>query len=100
MDALFIGYAMALLLVTVVLVSLVAYAWNRRDSAGGRALSVLLAGISLWCLCAAAGVLTRGTDMALLWARGVFVGAVPAIAALFVFALAYAGHDRFLDRRL
>ncbi|WP_423998718.1 histidine kinase N-terminal 7TM domain-containing protein [Haloarcula salina] len=100
MEALFIGYAMVLLLVTVVLVSLSAYAWNRGDYAGGRALSVLLGGVSVWCLCAAAGVLTRGTGLALLWARGVFVGAVPAIAALFVFALAYAGHDRYLDRRL
>lgn len=99
MEALFVGYAMALLLVTVVLVSLVAYAWNRRDYAGGRALAVLLGGVSIWCFCAAAGVLTRGTELALLWAHGVFVGVMPAVAGLFVFALAYAGHERYLDAR-
>jgi len=98
MAALLVAYAFILLSVAVVLASLSVYAWGRRDYTGGAALSVLLAGLSIWDLCVAVGVLTRGTDVALLFAYGLYVGVMPAIAGLFVFSLAYTNCDRYLNR--
>jgi len=99
MVSLLLAYAFLLLLVAVVLGSLSAYAWGQRDSSGGTALTVLLAGLSIWDLCVAAGILTRGSEVALFFAYGVFVGVMPTMAGLFVFALAYTGRDRYLDWR-
>ncbi|WP_336330555.1 histidine kinase N-terminal 7TM domain-containing protein [Haloarcula sp. CGMCC 1.2071] len=98
MAALLVVYAFILLIVAVVLGTLSVYAWSQRDSPGGTALSVLLAGLSIWDLCVAVGVLTRGTDVALLFAYGLYVGVMPAIAGLFVFALAYTDRARYLNR--
>ena len=98
MATLLVAYAFSLLIVAVVLGTLSVYAWSRRDSPGGTALSVLLAGLSIWDLCVAAGVLTRGTDVALVFAYGLYVGVMPAMAGLFVFALAYTNRDRYLNR--
>ncbi|RLM95840.1 histidine kinase N-terminal 7TM domain-containing protein [Haloarcula sp. Atlit-7R] len=98
MATLLVAYAFLLLVVAVVLGTLSAYAWGRRDYTGGTALAVLLAGLSVWDLCVAAGVLTRGTDVALLFAYGLYVGVMPAIAGLFVFSLAYTNRDRYLNR--
>ncbi|WP_137684962.1 sensor histidine kinase [Haloarcula mannanilytica] len=97
MVSLFVGYAFLLLVVAVILGALSAFAWTRRDSAGGTALSVLLAGLTIWCFCEAAGILTRGSELAVLFAYGVFVGVMPAMAGLFVFALAYTDRERFLS---
>jgi len=99
MAALLVAYAFLLLVVAVVLGSLSAYAWRRRDYSGGTALSVLLAGLTIWCACVAAGILTRGSEISLVFAYGLYVGVMPAMAGLFVFALAYTGRDRYLDRR-
>jgi len=99
MATLLVAYAFLLLAVAVVLGTLSVYAWGRRDYSGGTALAVLLAGLSIWDLCVAAGVLTRGTELALLFAYGVFVGVMPAMAGLFAFALAYTDRDRYLSRR-
>ncbi|WP_434530876.1 histidine kinase N-terminal 7TM domain-containing protein [Haloarcula sp. NS06] len=99
MATLLVAYAFLLLAVAVVLGTLSVYAWGRRDYSGGTALAVLLAGLSIWDLCAAAGVLTRGTELALFFAYGVFVGVMPAMAGLFAFALAYTDRDRYLGRR-
>ncbi|AJF27221.1 histidine kinase N-terminal 7TM domain-containing protein [Haloarcula sp. KBTZ06] len=99
MATLLVAYAFSLLVVAVVLGTLSVYAWSRRDSPGGTALSVLLAGLSIWDLCAAVGVLTRGTELALFFAYGLYVGVMPAMAGLFVFALAYTGRDRYLGWR-
>ncbi|EMA24327.1 histidine kinase N-terminal 7TM domain-containing protein [Haloarcula argentinensis] len=99
MATLLVAYAFFLLVVAVVLGTLSVYAWGRRDSPGGTALSVLLAGLSIWNLCAAVGVLTRGTELALFFAYGVFVGVMPAMAGLFVFALAYTDRNRYLGWR-
>ncbi|WP_336358148.1 histidine kinase N-terminal 7TM domain-containing protein [Haloarcula sp. CGMCC 1.6347] len=98
MATLLVAYAFSLLIVAVVLGTLSVYAWSQRDSPGGTALSVLLAGLSIWDLCVAVGVLTRGTDVALLFAYGLYVGVMPAIAGLFVFALAYTDRARYLNR--
>ncbi|EMA10396.1 PAS/PAC sensor signal transduction histidine kinase [Haloarcula vallismortis] len=98
MVTLLVAYAFFLLVVAVVLGTLSVYAWGRRDYTGGTALAVLLAGLSIWDLCVAVGVLTRGTDMALLFAYGLYVGVMPAIAGLFVFSLAYTNRDRYLNR--
>ncbi|KAA9397903.1 PAS domain S-box protein [Haloarcula sp. CBA1130] len=98
MATLFVAYAFLLLIVAIVLGSLSVYAWGRRDYTGGTSLSVLLAGLSIWDLCVAAGVLTRGTDVALFFAYGLYVGVMPTIAGLFVFSLAYTNRDRYLNR--
>ncbi|WP_367175562.1 histidine kinase N-terminal 7TM domain-containing protein [Haloarcula rubripromontorii] len=99
MAALLVAYAFLLLVVAVVLGTLSAYTWSRRDYSGGTALSVLLAGLTIWCACVAAGILTRGSEISLVFAYGLYVGVMPAMAGLFVFALAYTGRDRYLDRR-
>ncbi|MFB6224227.1 MAG: histidine kinase N-terminal 7TM domain-containing protein [Haloarcula sp.] len=99
MAALLVVYAFLLLLVTVILGSLSAYAWGQRDYSGGTALSVLLGGAAIWTLCAAAGIFTRGSELAIFWAYSVFVGVVIIVAGLFVFALAYTGRSRYLGYR-
>ena len=99
MAALLVVYAFLLLVVAVVVGTLSAYAWGRRDYTGGTALSVLLAGLVVWTGSVAAGIFTRGSELALVWAHTVFVGVVVSVGGLFVFALAYTGKERFLGPR-
>ncbi|NLV06413.1 PAS domain-containing protein [Haloarcula rubripromontorii] len=99
MATLLVVYAFLLLVVAVVVGTLSVYAWGRRDYTGGTALSVLLAGLVVWTASVAAGIFTRGTELALVWAHTVFVGVVVAVGGLFVFALAYTGKERFLGPR-
>jgi PAS domain S-box-containing protein len=99
MATLLVGYALLLLVVAVVIGALSVYAWGRRDYTGGTALSVLLAGLVIWTTSVAVGILTRGSEFALVWAHTVFVGVVVSVGGLFVFALAYTGNERFLGPR-
>jgi len=99
MATLLVGYAFLLLVVAVVIGALSLYAWGRRDYTGGTALSVLLAGLVIWTTSVAVGILTRGSELALVWAHTVFVGVVISVGGLLVFALAYTGKERFLGPR-
>jgi len=99
MATLLVGYAFLLLVVAVVIGALSVYAWGRRDYTGGTALSVLLAGLVIWTTSVAVGILTRGSELALVWAHTVFVGVVISVGGLLVFALAYTGKERFLGPR-
>ena len=96
----YLPYAVLLLVTAVVLVALAAYAVERRDRTGAAPLAFFLLGEAIWCLCAFASIVTRGTPWAPFWTRAWFVGVVMTVAGLFVFALEYTGRDRYLDRRI
>ncbi|MBX0323339.1 PAS domain-containing protein [Halomicroarcula sp. F13] len=98
MVSLFVVYAFVLLATAVFVAAVGGYAWERRDRTGATPLAVLLAGQSVWCVCAFAAIATRGTRWALLWSRLWYVGIVIVVAGLFVFALAYTGNDQYLGR--
>ena len=95
----FLPYAILLLTTAVVLVALSAYVWERRDRPGAKPLTVFMLGEAIWCLCAFAGIVTRGTPWAPFWSRAWFLGVVMTVAGLFVFALEFSGNDRYLGRR-
>ena len=94
----YLPYAVLLLATAVVLVALSVYAWERRDRTGATPLAVFLLGEAIWCLCAFAGIVTRGTPWAPFWSRAWFVGVVITVAGLFVFALEYTGNEQYLTR--
>jgi len=95
----YLPYAIVLLGTAVVLAALAGYAWERRDRLGATPLTVFLLGECLWCLCAFASIVTRGTAWAPFWTRAWFVGVVLTVAGLFVFALEYTGRQQYLGRR-
>ncbi|MBX0294209.1 histidine kinase N-terminal 7TM domain-containing protein [Haloarcula nitratireducens] len=99
MVSVFVGYAFVLLASGVFVAALAMYAWDRRDRVGAKPLSVLLIGQAVWCGCAAAAVLSRETWWALFWSRAWYVGIVVTVAGLFVFALEYTGHEKWLGWR-
>lgn len=95
----FLLYAILLLTTSVVLVALSAYVWERRDRTGATPLALFLIGEAVWCLCAFAGIVMRGTAWAPFWSRAWFLGVVMTVAGLLVFSLEYTGNDRYLGRR-
>ncbi|WP_135302909.1 histidine kinase N-terminal 7TM domain-containing protein [Haloarcula amylovorans] len=99
MVSVFVGYGFVLVASGVFVAALAMYAWERRDRVGAKPLAVLLTGQAIWCGCAAAAVLSRGTWWALFWSRAWYVGVALSVAGLFVFALEYTGHEKWLGRR-
>jgi len=95
----YLPYAILLLVTAVVLVALAAYAFERRDRTGAVPLAFFSLGEAIWCLCAFASIVTRGTPWAPFWTRAWFVGVVMTVAGLFVFSLEYTGRDSYLNRR-
>ncbi|WP_254271188.1 histidine kinase N-terminal 7TM domain-containing protein [Haloarcula marina] len=98
MVSLYVVYAISLLAIGVFVAALAAFVWQQKHHDGATPLAVLLAGQSIWCACAFAAIVTRGTRWALVWSRAWYAGIVIVVAGLFVFALTYTGRDRYLGR--
>jgi PAS domain S-box-containing protein len=76
-----------------------AYAWRLRPKRGATALTLLALATAIWAL--GYGLEIAGTDLPtkLFWAKVQYLGIVTVPLCWLIFALDYAGHDRWLTPR-
>lgn len=84
---------------TVLLLAALRQAWQFRNEPGGRPLVVTLLGVSFWACCEFAITLVPGTELAIVFAKLLYVGVSVVVAGLVAFTLAFAGYERYLTRR-
>jgi PAS domain S-box-containing protein len=92
-------YALPLLLAAALSVGLALFAWRRRETPGAGALAVLMVGVFAWSFGYALEFAAAGLAAKVFWAKVEYLGIVTVPAAWLVFALRYAGRDRWLTRR-
>src|SRR5512139_1027888 len=83
----------------VVALIIAAYAWRLRPKRGATALTLLALATMMWALGYALEI--AGTDLStkLFWAKVQYIGIVTVPLCWLIFALEYAGHDRWLTPR-
>ncbi len=92
-------YALILLAVTAVSVTLALHAWRLRDTPGAKELALLLAAVSVWSF--GYGLEFPFTDLGVkvFWASVQYLGVVTVPVAWAVFALRYTGRGGWISRR-
>jgi signal transduction histidine kinase len=94
-----LAYVVLLAGAAVATAALAAYAWRRRAAPGARWLAGLLAGMTFWAGFYAVGLASPpALELRLLWLRLNWVGSGFVPAFWLLFALAFAGRDRWLTR--
>jgi PAS domain S-box-containing protein len=91
-------FTVLLLFAATVASVLAGVAW-RREATGGRAFAVMMVGVVVWCVGDAVQYGATGMSAYRLWAAVSVVGSTVVPTAALVFALQYAGFDRWMTRR-
>ena len=76
-----------------------AIAWRRREIPGTRSLAALMVATAQWSLGAAIELASQGVPAKVFWSKFEYVGTVTAPVLVLFFALEYARHTRWLNRR-
>ena len=79
--------------------ALAAYAFRHRQEPGATWFGMLMLSLTVWSGCYAVGVLTFDPTWRVFWARVQWFGVATVYVWLFLFALSYTGHDRFVTQR-
>jgi signal transduction histidine kinase len=98
LGAQLLAYVVLLVLASALTTALAAYTWNRREAPGAVWLTGLLLGMAVWAGFYALGLLTSGLRLRLLWLRLNWMGSGFVPAFWLLFALAYTGRDRWVNR--
>jgi N-terminal 7TM region of histidine kinase len=75
------------------------YVWTRRGAPGARALSVLMAGVSVWALGYALESGAPGLGAKIFWAKVQYFGISTVPLAWLAFCIRYTGREGWLIRR-
>ena len=92
-------YAPPLLVAAALSAGLAIFAWRRRGTPGAGALALLMLGVSVWSLGYALEFAGSGLEAKVFWAKVEYLGIATVPAAWLVFALRYAGRERWITRR-
>jgi PAS domain S-box-containing protein len=92
-------YQAALAVGLVLCSGLAAYAWRNRERRGATYLVGVLVGAVWWTTCSLVSVQFRGTMVAQIAGRALFVGVALGVAFFILQALAYTHRDHLLNRR-
>jgi PAS domain S-box-containing protein len=94
-----IAWTIILIVTSVILMAVGAYAWRRRSTAGTASFSLLTYAIALNSLTYALELLAPDLPDKMLWVRAEYPFIVAAPVLWFIFALQYTGRGRWLTRR-
>lgn len=94
------GVYIALLVVSAVLTTaLGVYAYRHREEPGATAFVALMAILTNWSAVYAIGLVTTDEFWRIVWLRAVWFSTGTIEVWLLLFALAYTGHDEFINRK-
>ena len=94
------GVYIALLVVSAVLTTALGiYAYRHRDEPGASAFVALMAILTNWSAVYAIGLVTTDEFWRIVWLRAVWFSTGTIEVWLLLFALAYTGHDEFINRK-
>jgi len=99
MDWQYVPYLLPLGLATATSIVLALYAWKHRRVSGGKAFVLMMAAVAIWSFLYALRLSAVGLEQKLLWAKLRYLGILVVPTAWFVFALRYAGMEKWLSRR-
>ncbi|MCW5887468.1 MAG: diguanylate cyclase [Anaerolineales bacterium] len=91
------GYALALAIAGLTSAGVALTNWRQQAYRGGRALMVLLLGLSWWSLTYALFWLRLPGPTPFFWLDLTYIGVLSVPTALFCFALQFTGHGRYLN---
>jgi len=92
-------YTLLLLAVAAMALLLALYMWRRRDATGAKAVAALMLAVFAWSLGYAFELGESGLGVKVLWAKFEYLGIATIPAAWLVFALQYAGREKWVTRR-
>jgi PAS domain S-box-containing protein len=79
---------------------LAAVVWRHRERTGAKALFVAILGGSWWTAMLFAATLVADPDLSILLSKAIYPGVGVAVAAIFLFGLAYTGREHLVNRRV
>ena len=93
-------YVAILGLSTLIAACVAVFAWRRRAVRGGAALAVLMVAVTVYAGASALEAAAVGVPAKIFWSKVLYFGSMTSPSLLLIFALNYAGHDRWLKRPL
>ncbi|RMH02288.1 MAG: PAS domain S-box protein [Chloroflexi bacterium] len=92
-------YIAPLLIASALSVTLIGYAWRRRQATGARFFIPMIAGTTIWLLGHALEFISTTTTTKLFWSNFQYLGIVTIPIFWFLFALEYTGFEKWINRR-
>ncbi|SHG56839.1 histidine kinase N-terminal 7TM domain-containing protein [Halobaculum gomorrense] len=77
---------------------LAVYAFRHRQEPGATWFGMLMLSLTVWSGCYGVGIVTSDPTWRVFWARVQWFGVATIYVWLFLFALSYTGHDKFVTR--
>lgn len=99
MDPQAIPCVLSLVVAAMVSLGTAIYAWSRRPAPGAASLALLMLGAAAFALPYGLQMASDDLSTALFWYKLSFPGGVSLVPAWLIFALEYAGHERWLTKR-